>query len=224
MRYGVKMPLLQGGFIGVDVPGPHESRASAEEIFEQGCRDISKEYAVRHKASREAASSWLQQVCYGYLSNMVDHGLAALFEERIDRLGRDVRGQGRHVNPFARGLLAVFAHEKGYADDGDRHRLGGRLWYAYRHYVPAPFLLGFLHQVWDKEAPERAARNEVEPEFEEWIWIKRAEDPAPHLRGEYPTRIEKSVSTFTFLSPIVGEYLERSDRLRQQRRLRDQEK
>ena len=216
MRYGFTMPRLDGTVVSIDVPGPDQRGESAEELFEEACKEVAAELNARDRAKAEKRV-WSQSVCYPFLSYMIAYGHGTMFEERISRLGRDPRGS-IHVNPFQRGLLAAFAHEPGLMDEGDREYFGKRLWYAFRHYVPPCFLMGFLHEVWSNDAERRASSGFIEPQFEQWIWRERAGDPYPDLRGAYPAQLEAKVHQFRQIGPLIAAH---SERLQHDRTNRD---
>ena len=216
MRDGFDLRSADGELRTVDVPLPGVSRTAAEELFEEGCRAVAQELHGRMKAKAECRE-WVQTVCYEFLSRIISYGHAALFEERITRLERDRKGSTQ-VNPFQRGLLAIFAHEKGLMNEAARSYCGKRLWYAYRHYVPSCFLMGFLHEVWSGDAEAKVARNHIEPQFEQWICFERANDPRPELRGTYPAPIEDKVALIQNLVPIVTGAEEAKERFRAKRK------
>ena len=172
-------------------------------MFEQACKAVALELNHRDRGKMEK-SEWIQEICYEFLRRIISYQHTYLFEERINGYDRDPKGS-THVNPFQRGLLAVFADEPGLMDDGDRAYYGKRLWYAYRHYVPPCFLKGFLHQVWERGAEHRVDKDHIVPEFEQWIWFERAEDPCPETRGNYPAKLEEQVALIRRLTSIVNQ-------------------
>lgn len=212
MRYGFTMPCVDGTIVSIDVPGPDQSGESAEALFEEACKEVAVELNVRDRAKAEKRI-WLQNVCYPFLSYMIAYGHSVMFDERISRLGRDPKGSV-HVNPFQRGLLAAFAHEPGLMDEREREYFGKRLWYAFRHYVPPCFLMGFLHEVWSSDAERKVSSGFIELHFEQWIWRERAGDPHPELRGAYPAELEAKVQQFRQIAPMIPAHGERLDRYR----------
>lgn len=196
------MPRLDGTSVSIDIPGPDQGGESAEELFEEACKEVAAELNVRDRAKVDKRI-WSQNVCYPFLSYMIVYGHTAMFEERIGRLGRDPKGSVR-VNPFQRGLLAVFAHEPGLMDEREREYFGKRLWYAFRHYVPPCFLIGFLHEVWSSDAERKASSGCIESHFEQWIAEKRACDPHPEVRGSYPPNVEATVEQIRQIGPIFA--------------------
>ncbi len=240
MTAGIKMWLADGGFRALEAPGSEHSPAVAEAVFEAGCRAISGEFAVRHasevkekgrrkdakkrgEANHVAASTangaqgsaiaWLHKTGYPYLSLTLESGHTGLFENRIRGFERDRGERGRDVNPFQRGLLALFAHDKGGLRERDREWIGKRLWYAFRHYVPSEFVTGFLHEVWHAD-PWRPAIDALEPGLEEWICIQRAHDETPELRGRYPEELEDRVRAAALLIEIAFDTDKRAGRTR----------
>lgn len=49
----------------------------------------------------------------------------------------------------------------------------------------------------------RAPADQIEPEFEDWVIIERAGDPAPDRRGPYPGHIEEKVEQAKRLIAIL---------------------
>lgn len=203
MRDGIELRSWDGQLRTIDVPLPGEACVTAEKLFEQGCKAVAQELYDRHRGKGEK-SDWVHLVCYEFLSRIVSYQQTFLFEGRIRGFGRDPKGSTQ-VNPFQRGLLAIFAHEPGLMDEGERVYYGKRLWYAYRHYVPACFVKGFLHQVWSKGSEGRVDSDHIVPGFEQWIWFERAADPHPELRGQYPAKLEEQVALIRKFAPIVND-------------------
>ncbi|MCA1653108.1 MAG: hypothetical protein ABR588_04060 [Sphingomicrobium sp.] len=199
------MPLPE-----LDDPGD-----TAERLFEEACRAITGEHHKRDRAKAETRE-WTQTVCYDVLRLMISHQHAQLLGDRIARLGRSKKGPAP-VNPFQRGLLAIYAHEKGLMDERDRSYFGKRLWYAYRHYVPTCFLKGFLHQVWSDGAEQRADVGFIEPEFAEWVIFERCNDEHPELRGRYPKELETNIRGLRNLIEPTREIEQRRARRRAER-------
>lgn len=112
-----------------------------------------------------------------------------------DRRGKpDQRGKPAPVNPFQRGLYAVFAVAKpqrnrrpvkpaqlGSSGSTDklplprrgltpavRERLGKQMWQAYRHFVPPALINGFVLQI-GVETIRAMAPTDIAPGFEGWI-------------------------------------------------------
>jgi hypothetical protein len=160
-------------------------------LFEDASKIVSAEWHARLKAGHECRR-WIQNVGYGLLARTIENGFANVFDERIRRVGR--RSPSLEVNPFKRGLLALFAHDKGAMDDRERDYFGKRLWYAYRHYVPQPFLLGFLAEVWNDKRMRQAPRDQIEAGFEDWVILERANDERSETRGAYPAEIDAKVA------------------------------
>lgn len=220
MRYGVQVPLSDGTVVCLDVAAPGENALSAERLFEEASRVIAADWITRKETGSES-SRWLQVVCYQLLQLTIDNGFQKLFDERIARYGRNSRGKKVATNLFQRGMLALFAHEDRYVlDEGERAHFGKRLWYAYRHYVPHYFMLGFLREVWNDEAPAHSGTAYVEPAYAEWVYLQRAQDEAPERRGEYPPELEQNVATARKLLPLIGDHEQRLARFREQGRLR----
>jgi hypothetical protein len=215
MTIGFDLRPLEGGPLGVPLPGLDDSGTAAERLFEEACQAITGEHLKRVKAQADTRE-WTQTVCYNALLLILIHQHAQLFESRIARFGRGKKGAAQ-VNPFQRGLLAIYAHEKGLMDEGDRSYFGRRLWYAHRHYVPTCFLRGFLHQVWSEGAEQKSDLGFVEPEFTEWVIVERSKDRHPKLRGIYPGDLETKIEGVKNLLGPMSEVEERRSRFRTQR-------
>lgn len=200
MRVGFAMPTLADGETPIEVPAPGDQPLAAMALFGDACRLISTELHRRYDANAENRE-WLQRVAYQLIGQMISNGFAGLFEERIVNFGRKRTAASRQINPFQKGLLATFAHDKGVMNEQKRHIFGLRLWYAYRHYVPHEFLTAFLGQVWSDGADQRAIAEYIDPDFASWVMFERAADPAPERRGLYPVSLEEQVELVRKLSP-----------------------
>ena len=201
MRIGLAMPTLSGAPVAIDVPAPGDHSLRAMALFSEGSGLISRELHLRDKSDPEHPK-WLQGVTYQFIGLMISNGFDYLFEERIVNFGRK-QNSGKQLNPFQKGLLATFAHDKGILTESQRHRLGIRLWYAYRHYVPHEFLAGFVTQVWSTGADQRAAAESIEPDFVSWVMMERAVDSAPERRGQYPAVVEQKVEQIRAVIPSL---------------------
>lgn len=75
-------------------------------------------------------------------------------------------GRGRYVedNPFSRGMRALFAKDQKAIDRRVRSRIATRLKHAHDHFIPAPFLNGFLGPI--GRVP---VKDTVEPGYEIWL-------------------------------------------------------
>lgn len=215
-RVGVTMPLMGGDFKALDVPTPGQDLLIAERLFEQASVAIAREWQARGSATAKRRR-WLEKVCYEFISLILEHDFEELIDARIRKFQRGKRGKASSANPFHRGLLAIFAHDKNrLLSDKDRHYLGNRLWYAYRHYVPAEFVIGFLMEVWNSGGAERLRTNAIEPDFREWVIIQRASNEATGSRGKYEPNIEDWVRrTRALLEPMRE--IEAANLLRQRR-------
>jgi hypothetical protein len=143
------------------------------------------------------ADRWAEQTCYAFIcqwlrvNDPVD--IIALCIERARSNGRYRRGRTLSASSeqiFQAGLMAIFSHlpdqkEPKRPRDGNfpktprrrvapyssaqRQTLGREMWHAYRHYVPPPFLRGFIKQA-QTIGTRRGWRNSAaEPGFEEWV-------------------------------------------------------
>lgn len=212
---GFHLRPLEGGERWIPLPDLNSARDASESLFEEACQAITDEHSKRPKGGAETRE-WVQTVCYDCLKLLHCNQYAYLLEERISRLGRAQRGTTQ-VNPFQRGLLAIYAHKPDLMDEGDRSYFGKRLWYAYRHYVPTCFLRGFLHQVWSVRAEQKVDAGDIEPEFAVWVRLQRVADERPRLRGKYPKDLERDVRGFKDILPAIKEVEERRSSLRAKR-------
>ena len=175
-----------------------------DDEFDKLSCTIAREF--RHRRQRDRgerrkaeALDWLTGVAYDVLKHVLDEDLEELIKERIKIHKRHRRGRVSPANPFQTGLMALFAHDKVLDEYAcrpqDRERVGKRLWHAYRHFVPQPFVLGFIRQLDGDALLERAARNEIEPGFHDWIVerLVRGDVYGDSVRGAYPREIEDKV-------------------------------
>lgn len=204
LRNGFAMPRHGGEAIPIDVPAANVPHETAMALFGEAATTISKEFHARNKARAECPE-WLQRVCYQLIGMMVSHGFNDLFGERVKNYGRKWGAKSANSNPFHQGLFAIFAHDKGALGAEKRWLFGLRLWYAYRHYVPHEFLMGFLHQVWTNSPEQRVLAGHIEHEFELWVAFSRARDPAADRRGTYPAAIEDRADQIREVSPLFME-------------------
>jgi hypothetical protein len=187
----------------VDVPSPGQDELTAARLFDAGSRAIAEEWRLRIKAD-EKARPWLQKVAYAFISKVIDHGFQALFEQRLSSFERGTRGLEVSSNPFQRGLLAMFAHDKNrLLDEDTRQYLAPRLSYAYRNFVPAEFVNGFLKDVWGTGGGRRFKDNDIEPDLLEWVVIHLADHERPQVRGTYsPDIIQQARAVRAVLEPL----------------------
>jgi hypothetical protein len=174
--------------------------------FDRASDMVCRKWEARKRSAGEDRGSrvaWLEGVSYRLLKAIIesDTDNVEQFEQRSSRYGRDRAGKGASTNLFQRGLMALFAHDPNAITPRDRERIGKRLWHAYRHFVPPEFLAGFLCQIRSAGLLKRAAANEIELGFEDWVAEKlfRARaaeppvvDPEPlERRGTYPKQIQR---------------------------------
>jgi hypothetical protein len=164
-------------------------------------RFLQEEWRVRRHPSTPKTTPgpipWLGKTVYTVLRPMLEAGVKELFNERINEHSRHQHGQRSGLNPFQFGLLALFADAPKAMSAAFRERMAKELWYAYRHYVPPEFLLGFLSQVRSPGLARRSADGEIEPGFEQWIIrahsaVINDEEANDDARGTYPKPIEKA--------------------------------
>lgn len=75
--------------------------------------------------------------------------------------------------------------------------------------MPHWFVIGFLGEVWREEYERGSCGNRLEPEYQEWVIVKRAMDDAPQLRGIYPEDIQEKADA---LRPLVAILLQTEGR------------
>ena len=210
---------INGQLYIIDAPGCEETGATAEMLFEQACNKIAAQLLARNRAEADK-HEWAQRVCYDFITKMLIHGHDALLNERIIQFNRRL-GLSNEYNPFYRGLMAIFAHEPGLIDDKQRGLFAKRLWYAYRHYVPPCFVIGFLREFWPDVERKRVALDSIQPQLEEWIWFERAKDTARKFRGPYPADLDEKVDGATLIIPIVAKHQKRLRKIRNDRETDD---
>lgn len=157
--------------------------------FHQGTRSLCSNWSRRRM--HRGANGWLAQVCYQVLVPYIDHGCIDAIEDTLMAYGRYRKRRNEDLNPFQRGMMALFANP----DDAklitasQRQRTGKAIWYAARHYIPAPLLTGFLTQVGVRRLME-VDEEDLEFGFDEWIAQCRARNPGDDAaRGRYCSEI-----------------------------------
>lgn len=134
----------------------------ALELFDRASRMVSREWYVQQSRTDGSVATrvaWLESVSYRLLkaiiesdSDYVGGADIELFDRRSAQFGRDRGAKGANANLFQKGLMALFAHDKGAITPRDRERIEKRLWHAYRHFVPPTFLAGFFQTNTERRA------------------------------------------------------------------------
>lgn len=156
-------------------------QAYNNEEFEAACLHIVREWERSHVDGSQA--HWLERSAYELLGGILDRGDLEVWKAREALLDR--RGAKGSLNLFRYGLRLIFAHKPGGLDPRARELMGRRLLYAYRHFVPPPFLKSFLDA-----APRRPSATEIAPEFEIWTaYMTRWSGCERSLCGPFPLSI-----------------------------------
>ena len=169
---------------------------------------VSERVAAKAHSSRKTVSyAALKKNCYTVIGEILMQGHENIFELRLRQYSRYSRRRFHHLNPFQRGLLAIFAHDTGrdkarskVSDNKakellsakNRHTFGHQMWQAFRHYVPPEFLNGF---VWETSGgvarPMGSHDGWIYYDYQEWVIRNRAKDDS-NVRGRYPRIIDKA--------------------------------
>lgn len=195
----VKIERSDGRFTELVLESERGVEAESTRLFDQAVRVIQGEWRLRIGPSNRDLG-WLKRACYTLIAEILALDQADVFEDRIRAHGRYARGARGRPNIFQTGLMAIFADDRLALNARDRERFGKQLWTAYRHYVPAEFLIGFLSQRdGSKPVKSRGKGKSQDPEklqrdFHEWIIERRSTDDRDDLfRGPYPRAIEAAV-------------------------------
>ena len=213
---GVVMPVLGGEDIWLPLPDGVTDSPQAEMYFCQASFRIVEEWHRRRgaKASDNSTIAWFEPVAYQLLGHYFDNDLSSAVYDRLRDHNRFARGNETFENPFKRGLVALFAHDKeAFKDaktyeaplDSERERIAMRLWYGFRHYVPYEFLRCFLRESGRQALNSKVRAGTIEPGFDVWIISHRALDINPDFRGAYPDRIENALAGFRPMMPAIVE-------------------
>lgn len=196
----VRIARLDGRRTEVPLEAPGGGSGETELLFDRAALLIQTEWKQRrserelHRGPRSKRDMrWLKVTCYSLVSEMLRLDQADVFDSRIKQHGRYPRGPRGAPNPFQTGLMALFANDPSALDARDRERIGKLLWYAFRHYVPVEFLIGFLVQREVKGQTTRFTGWELDPEFTDWIVERRLLERDDADRGVYPKHIEDAV-------------------------------
>ncbi|WP_137754508.1 hypothetical protein [Sphingopyxis sp. L1A2A] len=164
-----------------------------EDEFDRACHAIEREYVRRGLWTRAEAASlhedshhvWLRRFAYALVRRLIRQGDTELLFDRIKRHRPSQRGRDGNPNIFQSGLKAIFAHRPVNLNPRDQERFGEQLMFAFKHFVPPPFLEGFLHQT----HAHRKASEEIAPLFVDWIdegWDRMTEDEDDFSREFLP--------------------------------------
>lgn len=185
-----------------EVARPGVSSEHAMELFGEAAFAISDEWDDRIKHKTEARS-WLTKVAYQLVGQTVLQGHSRVISRRIRNYDRRDYRPHDHTAIFQRGLLAIFAHNKAGPDHRLRNWIGSRLWLAFRHYVPAQFLTGFLYENASWSDSYTSREGWVIPDFSAWVLAHRASDRERKLRGTYPAEIDNHLARMRKVENIL---------------------
>lgn len=185
------------------MPSESDDSALAYEIFDRASEIICAELKKRKKSRqvptllKDRPNFWLRPVSYHLISQFLNSDQVEVFVRRAINFGRYSRGEHSGLNHFQLGLMAIFAHDRDVLRERDRERFGRQMAYAYSHFVPTPFLNGFLyeHRGWERASGDVI---EISRELREWVIVRLVGD-FPHEgesvehRGSYPEDINSAV-------------------------------
>jgi hypothetical protein len=172
-----------------------------DDHFDEACRIIEREYGWRRKRTRgidapsgdESQHVWLRRVAYDLITRLIRQGDTELIFDRIHRHRTSIKGRPGAPNIFQSGLKAFFAHRPKNLAARDQERFGKQLMFAFIHFVPPPFLEGFLHQT----HAHRKTSDDIVPQFVDWIdeSLDQIDDDHGDYRrqflGNLPSQIRK---------------------------------
>ena len=196
----VKIALVDGRRVELELEVKSSDPREASRLFDKAAKAIQREWLngtpdqPQHSGKRRKKRDlrWLKVTSYAVLSEVLHLEQHDVFETRIKEYRRYPRGQKGNPNLFQLGLMALFAERPDILNPRDRERLGKQFWQAHRHYVPPPFLLGFLGQLKRSDAGPMLDCGDLQREFVDWIIERRAMDTRGE-RGDYPLEIEDRV-------------------------------
>jgi len=195
----VKITLSGGRIVTTDELWFLNDDSEERGMLDGICMQISRDYDLRRarpthplRAPNAKPNSWLKPVCYELVVEFCREDRFDLLEDRIERCGRYSRGRRGDINVFQTGIMAIFAHAPKALGPRDRERFGKQLWHAFRHYVPSPFINGFIAQ-YEKSTSHGRIGRDLDSAFRDWIVSERLNDPCPDFRGGYPKGINDEV-------------------------------
>ena len=210
---GIRLSKVGTEWEWLPLPDQDDPASEAEKLFNAACRAVTSEWAHRVALDDRERTQWLQHVAYQIVTHLLERGIFYLVDERLRGFDRYSRGNKKDDNPFQSALVSIFAHESPHdgPNDTSRWKMGRRLRYAYRHYVPAEFLTGFFHQIADKEliADPGIAIN---ADFVNWVASMRLHDERPETRGKYPKEIDDFIARYRRMQPIMAQASARAEK------------
>ena len=208
-----RLVAVEIGAATLNIPYSGQGAVEALGMFDSLSREIvsvflSERGAAKTHSSRKTVNfAPFKKNCHTVIGEILMQGHENLFELRLRQYSRYSRRQFHHLNPFQRGLLAIFAHDlsrdntrSNVQDDKpkellsakNRHIFGHQMWQAFRHYVPPEFFIGF---VWETSGgvarPMGRHDGWIKYGYQEWVIRNRANDNS-NIRGRYPATIDKA--------------------------------
>lgn len=197
----------------LDMPYSGQGAVEALGMFDSLSKKIVADFltelvaAKTHSSRKTVNYAPLKKNCYTVIGEILMQGHGNLFELRLRQYSRYSRRHFHHLNPFQRGLLAIFAHDAArdntrskVSDDKpkellsakNRHIFGQQMWQAFRHYVPPEFLNGFVWETGGGAArPMGRHDGMIYYSYRDWVIRERAGDET-NVRGRYPMIIDKA--------------------------------
>lgn len=163
------------------MPNP-DLEPATEEAFAETCRAISEGWRRRRGSGEQSA--WLEARIYALADFLWREGCEEFLRPREELLSK--RGAPGRRSTYGTLLRVIFHAEPKAPDNKVRERIVNRLEYARRHFVPPPFLTGFL-----LSAGARPKRNYIAPQFREWIGDQLGRGRNRERKNEYPQDIRK---------------------------------
>lgn len=172
----------------------------AQDTISQACDLICEEFVrlqAGHAQLRPATRSWFRPVSYELISHCVQYSLNYLINRRSLDAKRYSTTQRQSENVFSLGMMGILSKQKGALDERTRYNLANEMMYSYRHYVPRPFINGFISQAGKLNLQKTF--EFVDIEFEHWIISQRLlRRDFGGLRGVYPKRIEDQLRAIRY--------------------------
>lgn len=220
----VRFSTFRKGISETENPSYHSESEDFEAKLDRLCRQITDEFTKRRLAERNrnaaakkgASTSesrgekpskaiglkplqWLKPVCYQLIVSFLDDELFEHLEARHRRLGRYSKNPKAERDIFSSGIMAIFAHvqqkkDAAFLTETERSRLARQMWFAFRHFIPAPLINGFNEQ-YPFHAPNRSFSDDhLAPELADWIVERFALEVIRDVdltsyRGVYPDDI-----------------------------------
>lgn len=133
------------------------------------CRSIAKDYAENSSAG--GANANLSRAVYDLTLRCMRNDL---MDEALDLARSNAKRDWLEAgsNPFQIVLSAVFCGKGPKPSTSTFERIWKQLWHAFRHFVPTPFLEGFLLQSRTKDICSRALQPDLEAGYDDWVTVQ----------------------------------------------------